>query len=136
MSEKIFKLEIITPSRVVFSGNVEMFSAPGIMGGFQVLYNHAPMLTMITVGEIKVRDENGNNYIYATTEGYVEVSSNEAIVVAEAVERSDEIDVKRAAASKKRAEERLSQSGQNIDIARARASLSRANNRLKIAGIK
>ncbi|MGC8595984.1 MAG: F0F1 ATP synthase subunit epsilon [Candidatus Kryptoniota bacterium] len=136
MAEKLFKLEIVTPSRVVFSGNVQSFSAPGVLGGFQVLYNHAPMLTMITVGEIKVRDENGNEFRYATTNGYVEVSSNEAIVVAEAVERSDEIDVERALASKKRAEERLNQREQAVDVARAQASLARASNRLKIAGMK
>ena len=136
MAEKVFKLEIVTPDRVVYSGNVESFSAPGTLGSFQVLYNHAPMLTMITVGEIKVRDENGNDYRYATREGYVEVSSNEAIVVSEAVERSDEIDVERALASKKRAEERLSQRRPDLDIGRAKASLSRAFNRLRIAGTK
>lgn len=134
MSEKVFKLEIVTPQRNVFSGSVGSFSAPGTNGGFQVLLDHAPFLTTITIGEVKLRDESGNETIYSTSGGFVEVSSNHVIFLADTAEGKDEIDIQRARSAKSRAESRLKEKESGIDIERARASLARAVNRLKVAG--
>ncbi len=134
MAEKKFQLEIVTPQRVVFKGDVESFSAPGVMGSFQVLVNHAPLLSAIGVGEAKMRDTQGNEIRYATSGGFVEVMNNRVVMLAESAERSNEIDVQRAEKAKSRAKERLEQHLKEIDVERAKVALARALNRLKIAG--
>ena len=133
MAEKSFTLEIVTPRKVVFKGEVVSFSAPGVIGGFQVLYNHAPMLAAIRIGEAKLRDLEGHEYCYAVSGGFVDVFKNHVTVLAETAERSDEIDVTRAEASKSRAEERLHKPAPTIDQERAKSSLQRAINRLRLA---
>lgn len=133
MYEKAFQLEIITPSRVVYKDQATSLSAPGVQGGFQVLFNHAPLLAAIEVGEIKVKDKEGKDTLYATSGGFVEVNDNNVVVLADSVEKSTEIDVDRAKRSKDRAEERLQTANHSIDHARAEASLMRAVNRLRLA---
>jgi F-type H+-transporting ATPase subunit epsilon len=133
MYEKPFTLEIVSPARVVFSGGATSFSAPGVEGGFQVLANHAPFLSSLGIGEIKVKGTDGRDMRYSTNGGFVEVRGNHVVVLVEAAERSDEIDVQRAAASRERAEKRLRTQAKDIDHERARASLYRALNRLRVA---
>ena len=132
MAAKNFTLDIVTPTRTVFSGDVESFSAPGVLGGFQVLYNHAPLLSSIAVGRVKVIDVAGAELHYATSGGFVEVNENKVILLAETAERADEIDVQRAEEAKRRATERL-ESEERIEEDRARAALARALNRLRVA---
>jgi F-type H+-transporting ATPase subunit epsilon len=133
MYEKAFQLEIITPSKIVFKDEATSLTAPGVMGGFQILYDHAPFLSALEVGEIKVKERNGTDTRYATSGGFVEVKRNHVVVLADSVERASEIDVERARASKNRAEERLRETKEKIDVARAEASLARAINRLRIS---
>ncbi|MGB2869940.1 MAG: F0F1 ATP synthase subunit epsilon [Bacteroidota bacterium] len=133
MADKTFHLEIVTPRKTVVSAEVESFSAPGVMGGFQVLRSHAPMLASLKVGEIKVLGADGKEARYATSGGFVEVRDNKVVALVETAERSDEIDVDRANAAKTRAEKRLAEKKLETDIDRARAALSRAVNRLRIA---
>ena len=133
MAEKVFKLEIVTPKKIVFSGDVISFSAPGVVGGFQVLKSHAPLLSNIAVGEVKLIDVFGTESRYATTGGFVEVRDNKVIMLAETAERSDEIDVARAEAARERARKRLAEKNEKTDIDRARLALFRAMNRLKVA---
>src|SRR5512137_2935735 len=104
MEDKRFRLEIITPKRTVFSSDVVSFSAPGVMGGFQVLHSHAAMMSSLTVGEIKVVEPDGTEFRYATSGGFVEVRNNVVIVLAETAERADEIDSARAQKSRERAQ--------------------------------
>ncbi len=133
MADKAFKLEIVTPRKVVYNGDVVSFSAPGTMGGFQVLFNHAPLLSEIGVGEVKIQDPQGNDLRYATSGGFVDVKQNHVVLLAETAEHSTEIDKARAEASKDRAQKRIAEHKEECDVARAQASLSRALNRLKVA---
>ena len=133
MSEKTFKLEIVTPRKVIFSGDVTSFSAPGIVGGFQVLYNHAPLLSALAVGKIKYVDKEGKITEYATSGGFVEVKSNHVVMLAETAELPQEIDIARAQSAKDRARKRLAERAPDVDIERARAALARALNRLRVA---
>lgn len=128
-----FKLEILTPQKNVFSGEVESFTAPGESGSFQVLRNHAPLLSSIAAGEVRLVDQSGNEFVYATSGGFVEVNHNSASFLADTLEKKEEINVERARKSKERAEERLSKNEPGTDSARARAALVRAVNRLKVA---
>jgi len=133
MADKAFNLEIVTPKKIVFSGSVTSFSAPGVVGGFQVLKNHAPLLSNIAIGEVKLVDESGQESRYATSGGFVEVHENKVMLLAETAERSDEIDVARAEAARERARKRLAEKTTGTDIDRARLALFRAMNRLKVA---
>jgi F-type H+-transporting ATPase subunit epsilon len=133
MADKLFHLEIVTPRRVVYAGDVESFSAPGVMGGFQVLHSHAPLLSAISVGEVKLRSADGHEARYATSGGFVEVRDNKVVVLAETAERADEIDQDRAKAAQDRARKRLHEREKETDLDRARIALFRALNRLKVA---
>ncbi len=131
--EELFRLEIVTPQKSEFSGLVASFSAPGIEGGFQVLRDHAPLLTIITVGEVKLICEDGSESFYSTSGGFVEVSNNSVTFLADTIERKEDIDVERAKAARRRAEERLKAKDVGTDVKRANAALARATNRLRIA---
>jgi F-type H+-transporting ATPase subunit epsilon len=133
---KNYTLDIVTPTSTVFSGVVQSFSAPGIVGGFQVLVNHAPLLSAIGIGEMKIVDEAGVKSRYSTSGGFVEVRDNKVIVLAETAERSDLIDTERAQRAKERATERLAQQDAAINEERARAALARSLNRLKVAAVQ
>ncbi|MGA3246091.1 MAG: F0F1 ATP synthase subunit epsilon [Bacteroidota bacterium] len=133
MADKAFKLEIVTPKKIVFSGDVISFSAPGVVGGFQVLKSHAPLLSNIAIGEVKLVDGSGQELRYATSGGFVEVHENKVVMLAETAERSDEIDVARAEAARERARKRLAEKRADIDVDRARLALFRSLNRLKVA---
>jgi F-type H+-transporting ATPase subunit epsilon len=134
MPDKTFKLEIVTPQKIVYNGSVVSFTAPGTVGSFQVLHNHAPLLSSIGIGQIKIVDDRGKDLRYATSGGFVEVRENHVVTIAETAERADEIDVDRAKAALERATKRLEEKRSDTDFVRARAALARAVNRLKIAG--
>ncbi len=134
MDDKRYRLEIVTPRRTVYAAEVISFSAPGVMGGFQVLFSHAPLLSSLQTGEVKVVEPDGSEWRYATSGGFVEVRNNTVVLLAETAERADEIDVARARASRERAQGRLAERTADLDVERARAALNRALNRLKVAG--
>ncbi|MFA6467447.1 MAG: ATP synthase F1 subunit epsilon [Bacteroidota bacterium] len=132
MADKHFLLDIITPAKTVFSGDVLSFTAPGVIGNFQVLFNHAPLLSAIGIGEIKIVGTDGAKIRFATSGGFVEVKSNKVIILAESAESEEEINIERAERSKSRALDRLAKKG-DADVERARVALNRSLNRLKIA---
>ena len=136
MSDKHFQLDIVTPAKTVYTGVVNSVTAPGVIGNYQVLFNHAPLLSAIGIGEIKITDADGAKHRFATSGGFVEVKSNKVIVLAESAESEEEINKDRAEKSKKRAADRLAQKQSDIDIERARIALLRSLNRLKIASNK
>lgn len=133
MADKNFQLDIVTPARTVYSGEVKSFTAPGVVGNFQVLFNHAPLLSAIGIGEIKVVEPSGKQFRFATSGGFVEVKTNKVILLAESAESEEEINLERAQRSKQRAAERLAKKQNDIDEDRARIALLRSINRLKIA---
>jgi len=133
MYEKGFQLEIVTPERVVFKDEATSVSAPGVMGGFQVLHNHAPLLSSIEIGAVKVKDTKGKDTVYATGGGFVEVRNNNVVVLVESAEAAGEIDLERAKSAEDRAKERLHSKDPSVDQIRAEAALMRAVNRQRIA---
>ena len=133
MPEQLFRLEIVTPRKVEFNGDVSSFSAPGVVGGFQVLKSHAPLLSSVTIGEVKLVEESGRELRYATGGGFVEVRDNHVVMLAESAERSDSIDAARAEAARERAEARLAVKKDEVDQERAQLALQRALNRLRVS---
>ncbi|MGA9115185.1 MAG: F0F1 ATP synthase subunit epsilon [Bacteroidota bacterium] len=133
MFDKPFQLRIITPSKVVFQGEAVSVSVPGTRGGFQVLHGHAPCLSSLEVGVLKVKDAAGTDTVYATSGGFVEVRENLVLVLVETAERPEEIDAARAEAARDRAGQRIRAHDRAVDEDRARAAILRALNRLRLA---
>jgi len=126
------KLEIITAERQVFSDDVSTVVAPGVEGELGILPHHAPLITMLKPGEVLVRKDSQETYLFVSG-GFLEVRPDKIIILADACERSEEIDVERAAAAKHRAEERLKTHPLELDMARAQAALLRSLVRLRVA---
>src|SRR5437764_7704217 len=127
-----FKLELVTPERVLLSDEVKAVRAPGIEGSFGVLAGHAPLMTALTLGLIKVEYPNGDLEYIATSGGFMEVNREKTTILADTAERAEAIDIARAEANISRAREHLG-SGSAVDYDEASAALERSTNRLRVA---
>jgi F-type H+-transporting ATPase subunit epsilon len=133
MPDNQLHLEIVTPDKVVFTDDVKSFTAPGVEGSFQILPRHAPFVSTIQPGRVKIVTSDGQEIILAASGGVVEVHQNKITFLAEAVEKKDEIDVSRAQQALERAQKKLAAREPGTNIVRAGEALARARNRLKIA---
>jgi F-type H+-transporting ATPase subunit epsilon len=124
-------LEIISPSKIVYKGNIISITIPGTLGTFQVLKNHAPIISTFEIGLVKIKESENSTKYFATGGGTVEVLNNNILVLADSLEALEDIDTERAKSARQRAEERLAHKV-DIDMARARAALARAMNRLSL----
>ena len=124
-------LEIITAERQVYSDEVDMVIAPGFDGQLGILPMHAPLMTMLKPGELTVRKDGENMYV-AVSGGFMEVLGNKVSVLADACERSDEIDEQRAEQAVQRAQELLANRGSDIELERAVSALRRAQVRVDL----
>jgi len=132
MSEKTLRLEIVTPERKVFSEDVNFLVAPGVDGELGILPGHAPLITSLDIGIMRVLQGEKWSKIVVTG-GFLEVRSSRVTVLATTAERAESIDVARAERAKRRAEERLAQRKEDLDVLRAELALKRAIIRLKAA---
>jgi len=127
-----FKLEIVTAERMVFSDEVTALLAWGVEGQLGILPHHAPLMTMLQPGDLMIRKDREEEYL-AVTGGFLEVRPDKVIILADACERADEIDVARAEEAKKRAQETMKAAPLTVDAASAEAALRRSLARLKVA---
>lgn len=126
-------LEIVSPDRKVYSGEIKSVSAPGIEGGFQVLSNHAPYVTTLGIGKVKIEDVDGNNLIYAISGGIFEVNKNKATILAESIESQEEIDEDKVKAALSRAQELLNKEEiSKGDKEKAKMDIEENKNKLKV----
>jgi len=125
------KLDIVTAERVVYSDEADVVVAPGIDGQLGILPHHAPLMTTLQPGELRVR-KGGEEFSLAISGGFLEVRPDRVIILADAAERAEEIDVSRAEEAKRRAEELLRHPTPEVDVARADASMRRALARLQV----
>lgn len=126
------RLDIVTAEQLVFSEDVDVVIAPGIEGEMAILPRHAPLMTMLQPGELRVRQE-GEEFSMAVTGGFLEVRPDRVTVLADAAERAEDIDAARAEEAKRRAEEWLAGRPGETDTARAEAALRRSLIRLRVA---
>lgn len=127
------KLDIVTAERAVYSEDVDMVIAPGIEGQLGILPHHTPLMTMLQAGELRVKND-GEEVSMAISGGFLEVRPDKVVILADAAERADEIDVARAEEAKRRAQERLADRNvPGVDATRAEAALRRSLARLKVA---
>lgn len=129
------KLEVVTPDKAVVSDPAKIVVAPGAYGEFGVLPGHTTFLTTLQTGMIRYQEPGGAERVVFVNGGFAEVSLDTVTVLAESAERRRDIDVERAKAAMKRAEERLAEASrkEDIDFRRAQVALQRAVTRIRVA---
>ena len=125
------RLDIVTAEKVIYSEDVDIVIAPGVEGQLGILPHHTPLMTMLQPGELRAR-KGEEELCLAITGGFLEVRPDRVIVLADAAERAEEIDVARAEEAKRRAQERLKERAPDADLFRAEAGLRRALARLDV----
>ena len=104
MPEKIIKFEIVTPERVVLKERVVQVTVPTKQGEITVLSNHIPLVAGLMSGVIEIVKEDGNSEIMSVSGGFIEVSKNKVVILANTAEMAEEIDEKRVIEARKKAE--------------------------------
>jgi len=125
------RLEIVTAERVIFEGEVDAVVAPGGEGQLGVLPHHAAVMTTLQAGELRYRVGGEENH-YVIHGGFMDVRGDQVVVLADAAEHVDEIDVARAEEAIQRAQERIAARGEDMNLERALASLRRGQIRVSI----
>lgn len=127
------RLEIITVERKVYEDIVDCVSLPTQTGEISILPNHIPLITALSMGEIKIR-QGDKTFFLTCSGGFGEIQPHKVTLLTDAVEHAEEIDEKRAQEAKRRAEETMKKAGvPKPQYAEAAAALRRATLRLKIA---
>src|ERR1700722_13697285 len=127
-----FQFEIVTPEKMVVKDVAEEMQIPGKNGYLGILPGHAPLITELAVGEISYR-KNNQTYYLSVAWGFAEVLPDKVTILAETAERPQEIDIKRAQESKRRAEEALQNGKTEEDFTDAEYALKRAETRIEVA---
>src|SRR6187399_2520 len=126
-------LEIVTPERQVFSEEVDSVVCPGVEGELGVLPHHAPLLTTLGVGELRIRRGNEEEF-FAIAGGFLQVRPDKVVVMAETADLASEIDLEAAEKARRDAERALAEGfNEPADLARARAAMERALLRIRVA---
>lgn len=135
MPSNHFQVEVVAADRELYSGDAISLTAPGTDGYFGVLRGHAPLVSALAIGEITITPpENAPKVVIAVTGGFIEVTQERVVILADAAEMAEDIDVERARMAKERAEARLQGAETDTDVERAQTALMRAVNRLRVAG--
>jgi F-type H+-transporting ATPase subunit epsilon len=127
-----FQLQIVSADRSIVNETVDEAQIPGAEGYFGVLPGHTPLLALLGAGELWYRQGSEMHYV-SIAFGFAEVQPDRVTILAEIAERADEIDVARAEAARRRAEERLSAPHESMDFERARVALIKSLVRLQVA---
>jgi F-type H+-transporting ATPase subunit epsilon len=126
------QLDIVTAERLLFSELVDGVVVPGEIGELTVLPRHAPLLSSLKSGELRLIIGGEEKYI-AISGGFMEVLGNKITVLADTAERSEEIDIERAEEAFKVAQEEMESAVSDVDLQKALASLRRSRIRIKVA---
>ena len=129
---KTFHLEIIATDRIFFQGDVEHLVITAIDGLIGILAGHEPLVTSLPTGELKYM-VNGVWKYDAISEGFIQVTPDSAVILADSCELPEEIDIKRAQEARERAQEMLRQKQSLKEYYQTQAALNRAMNRLKVS---
>jgi len=127
------QLDFVSQDHSVFTGEVTEVIAPGDEGQLGILPRHAPLMTILSPGEVVVRREGEDDLFFAVSGGWMEVRPDKVTILARTAERSDEIDMQRAEAARARAAELLAEGGQRDERPGLDMALRRSQIRLKVA---
>ena len=127
------QIQVVTPTGTVLDAEVQEVTVPGVVGELGILPGHLPIITALEIGELTVRSSEGRRH-FAVNGGFLEMAHNKIIVVTETAEEAGTIDVERAEAARKRAEDELkSHATGSAEHAAILEKLKRAATRLKVA---
>ena len=118
--------DTVSAEAQIYSGLVEMLVATGSSGELGICYGHAPLLTGIVPGPIRILEQGGNEQVYYASGGYLEVQGDVVTVLADTAIRADDVDEAAAEEARKAAEEALANQGGELDYGRASAQLAEA----------
>lgn len=127
-----FKLQVVSADRSLVDETVDEVEIPGAEGYFGVLAGHTPVLALLGTGELWYRHGSEKHYLVIAG-GFAEVQPDRVTILAQIAERPDEIDIARAEAAKRRAEERLATPHSDMDFERARIAMLKSLIRLQVA---
>lgn len=133
MADPTFTLAILTPSREEFAGQVSSLVVPGAEGYLGILAHHAPLITPLAAGNLELRFPDGRTALYYVSGGFLEVSRNKAIVLADSLEPAAEIDRAAAEAAVTAARTTRREATAPIAVEEAEQELARARARLRTA---
>jgi F-type H+-transporting ATPase subunit epsilon len=127
------QLEIVTPERLAYQGEVDSVQLPGSEGELGVLPHHAPLVSTLGAGELRLRKGTEDEF-FAIVGGFLQVLPDKVVVMAETADMASEIDLERAQEARRKAEQAL-ESGfvEGADLAAARAALQTALLRIRVA---
>lgn len=125
-------VEVVTPERVVYSGQAEMVIARGVQGDLGILANHMPLVTPLKTAPVRIKTDGEKEVKMAVSGGFMEVRGDKVTILAETAELPGDVDVERAKAAKTRAEKRLSEKYPDLDFQRAERALQRAMARIDV----
>lgn len=126
-----FLLEIVTPERKIYAQQVDMVNVKGVDGELGILAHHIPLVTPLKVAPVKIKT-GGNVEELAVHGGFLQISKEKVVILAESAERPEDIDINRAKAAKERAERRLANLKDRLDHGRAELALQRAIARIEV----
>jgi F-type H+-transporting ATPase subunit epsilon len=124
-------VEVVAAERSVLSDDVDEILAQTLGGQVGILPHHAPLLTLLTPGELRLIKRGSEEQVLAVGGGFLEVGDNQVVILADSAERAEEIDVARAEEARRRAGARLANRAPDVDYARASAALARSLARLR-----
>ena len=127
------QVDIVSAEGEIHTGTAAMVFAPASMGEVGIAPRHAPMLTTLKPGEVRVQDEEGKEEAFYITGGIMEVQPNRVMVLADTALRGDELDEAAALSAQQHAEKALEGASEDTDIAKAQAELAEARARYRAA---
>ena len=130
---KKFRLEVISPERIFYSGDVEMLELTTTEGEIGIYADHIPLTTIIAPGVMTITETGSQLIQAAVLEGFMEITQEKVTVLAQSCEWPEEIDTNRAQEARARAERRLKSSDANINMSRAELALRKSLIRLEVA---
>jgi len=132
MAENLMKLEIITPERIFYQGDVSMVELTTTEGEVGIYPKHIPMTMIIAPGILTVTESDGSKKQAALMKGFLEITQDSMNILAEVIEWPEEIDADRVRQSKERAQKRLNEKQEQVDLVRAEMAMRRALVREKL----
>ncbi len=130
---KKFQLEVISPERVFYTGEVEMVELTTTEGDIGIYADHIPLTTIVAPGILTITEDGDQMKEASLLEGFMEITQDKVTILAQSCEWPDEIDMNRATEARDRAERRLKSTDENINMSRAELALRKSLVRIKLA---
>ena len=129
-----FKLEVITPDRIFYTGEAQMVELTTTEGDVGIYAEHIPMTAIVAPGILTITESKDSVKEASLLEGFIEIMPDQITILAQSCEWPDEIDANRAEKAKERAERRLTSGSKEVDMVRAELALKKALIRIDLAG--